>query len=201
MNKLCLATAILFVFSLPSWAQEADHAIHEELRGLLTGIQDAVNAEEYGALAQYFHRDMSVTTINQEVLTSRDDIAPYFDKWFGEGGYLKTLEMALEADELTQLYADKTMGIVRGAGNEDYVLSDTRSFPMETRWTATVIKDNDGVWRILSIHIGTNFLDNPILSVAESANRYFAMGGAAIGLLVGLLLSYLWSRRKSAGQS
>ena len=201
MNKLCLATAVLFVFSLPSWAQEADHAIHEELRGLLTGIQDAVNTEEYGALAQYFHRDMSVTTINQEVLTSRDDIVPYFDKWFGEGGYLKTLEMALEADELTQLYADRTMGIVRGAGTEDYVLSDTRSFPMETRWTATVIKDNDGAWRILSIHIGTDFLDNPILSVAESANRYFAMGGAAIGLLVGLLLSYLWGRRKSAGQS
>ena len=69
--------------------------------------------------------------------------------------------MKLEADALTEFYADKTIGVVRGSGEEDYVLSDTRFFPMKTRWTATVIKDTDGKWRILTLHIGTNFLDNP----------------------------------------
>jgi len=189
--------AILLLISSPMLAaQEADNAIHEELRGVLTGIEDAVNAQEYGSLAQYFHANLTITTINQEVISTRAEIEPYFDKWFGPGGYLKTLRMSLEADDLTQFYADKTFGIVRGSGEEDYVLSDSRSFPMKTRWTATVIKDTDGKWRILTLHIGTDFLNNPILSVAEDSTKYFAMGGGAVGLVLGVLLMFLWGRRK-----
>ena len=104
--------------------------------------------------------------------------------------------MGLEADALTEFYADKTFGVVRGSGKEDYVLSDKRFFPMETRWTATVSKDSDGQWRILSLHIGTNFLDNPILSMAENSAKYFAAGGAAVGLLLGLAFGFMWGRRK-----
>ena len=125
-------------------------------------------------LGQYFHHTVRITTINQEVISSNDEIEPYFERWFGEGGYLKTLRMELEADALTEFYADKTFGVVRGSGKEDYVLSDKRFFPMETRWTATVSKDSDGQWRILTLHIGTNFLDNPILSMAENSAKYFA---------------------------
>jgi hypothetical protein len=125
---------------------------------LLSGIETAINTEKYGDLAQYFHEDLRITTITQEVMFSRADIEPYFEFWFGEGGYLKKLDMKLEADALTEFYADKTIGVVRGSGDEDYVLSDTRFFPMKTRWTATVIKDTDGKWRILTLHIGTGRL-------------------------------------------
>ena len=198
MNKFLLTGFSLVLFSFTAFAQEEDAAIHEELRGLLSGIQQAINEERYGDLAQYFHQDMTVTTITQEILTSPDEIEPYFEKWFGEGGYLDSLVMTLEADELTRLNADKTLGIVFGSGTEDYVLSDTRSFPMKTRWTATVAVGDDGAWRILSIHLGTNFLDNPILSAAEGSVRTFAIGGAIAGLLIGLLLSFLWRRRSAA---
>jgi len=191
--------AILLLISSPVLvAQEANHAIHEELRGVLSGIQDAVNAQDYGSLAPYFHENLSITTINQEVISTRAEIEPYFDKWFGDGGYLKTLRMSLDADDLTEFYADTTFGIVRGSGEEDYVLSDSRSFPMKTRWTATVIKDTDGKWRILTLHIGTDFLDNPILAVAENSTKYFAMAGGAAGLVLGLLIMFLWGRSRKA---
>jgi ketosteroid isomerase-like protein len=191
--------AILLLISSPVLAaQEANHAIHEELRGVLSGIQDAVNAQDYGSIAPYLHENLSITTINQEVISTRAEIEPYFDKWFGEGGYLKTLRMSLDADDLTEFYADTTFGIVRGSGEEDYVLSDSRSFPMKTRWTATVIKDTDGKWRILTLHIGTDFLDNPILAVAENSTKYFAMAGGAAGLVLGLLIMFLWGRSRKA---
>jgi hypothetical protein len=179
-------------------ADEPDHAIHEELRGLLRGIEQAINSEKYGDLAQYFHERPRITTINQEIISSRPEIATYFNKWFGPGGYLKKLKMTLNADAPTEFYGNKTFGIVRGSGDEDYVLSDKRLFPMKTRWTATVIKDTDGKWRILSLHIGTNFLDNPILSVAENSAKYFAIGGAVVGLAVGVLIGFVWKRRKRA---
>jgi len=103
--------------------------------------------------------------------------------------------MSLEADDLTEFYADKTFGIVRGSGEEDYVLSDSRSFPMKTRWTATVIKDTDGQWRILTLHIGTDFLNNPILAVAEESTKLFGIAGVAAGVVFGILLMFLLGRR------
>ena len=119
MLRQIIFTALLLLVSPMLAAQEADQEIHEELRGLLSGIETAINAEDYGDLGQYFHEDLRITTINQEVMSSRDDIEPYFDFWFGEGGYLKKLDMKLEADALTEFYADKTIGVVRGSGEED----------------------------------------------------------------------------------
>lgn len=192
-NRLILAFLLVFAAAA---AGAQDEAIHDELRGLLSGIESAVNEQRYGDLAQYFHDSPRITTINQEVITSADEIEPYFIRWFGPGGYLKSLRMKLNADELTQLYADQTFGIVIGSGDEDYVLSDTRFFPMKTRWTATVQKDDDGRWRILTLHIGTNFLDNPILSAAEGSVKYTAIGSLVLGLLIGIPGGFIAGRRK-----
>jgi hypothetical protein len=181
-----------------SYAEEEDHVIHNELRGLLTGIEQAINTAKYEELSPFFHERARITTINQEVISSRSEIPAYFNKWFGPGGYLKRLEMRLTVDALTEFYGEKTFGIVRGGGEENYVLADGRFFPMRTRWTATVIKDNDAKWRILSLHIGTNFLDNPILAKAEGSLVYAAGAGLVIGLALGALSVFLIMRRKKS---
>ena len=40
----------------------ANQAIHQELRSLLTGIETAINTEQYADLKQYFHENLHVTT-------------------------------------------------------------------------------------------------------------------------------------------
>jgi ketosteroid isomerase-like protein len=198
MLKRLIPLVLLSILSLTAVAQEANQEIHQELRQLLLGIEQAVNEQRYHDLAPYFHENLRVTTINQEIISSRDEIGAYFDRWFGEDGYLKKVEMKLTADAETELYADKTIGIVRGSGQENYVLSDSRYYEMLTRWTATVIRDDDGKWRILSLHIGTNFLDNPILDEAENSLVYFAIGGFVIGVIVMLTINLLRRRKKQA---
>jgi ketosteroid isomerase-like protein len=198
MLKRLIPLVLLSILSLTAVAQEANQEIHQELRQLLLGIEQAVNEQRYHDLAPYFHENLRVTTINQEIISSRDEIGAYFDRWFGEDGYLKKVEMKLTADAETELYADKTIGIVRGSGQENYVLSDSRYYEMLTRWTATVIRDDDGKWRILSLHIGTNFLDNPILDEAENSLVYFAIGGFVIGIIVMLTINLLRRRKKQA---
>ncbi len=198
MNKAILMLLLMFASSAAFSQDEADHAIHQELRTLLQGMQQAINSKNYAALEPYFHENLRVTTINQEVISKRSEITAYFESWFGDGGYLANLEISLVADDTTELYGDKSFGIVRGTGDEKYVLSDGRYFDMKTRWTATVIKDTDGHWRILSLHIGTNFLDNPILSVAEASLKTFAAAGGLAGLFLGWLLTFLYMRRKKA---
>ena len=190
---------VLFVFSLPAnAATEPDELIHNELRQLLAGIETAINTQHYADLARYFHRDLRVTTVNQNTLASYADIESYFDEWFGEDGYLQSLEMTLDPDALTEFYNNKTMGIVRGNGIEKYQLTDGRNIDLQTRWTATVIKDTDNKWRILALHLGTNFYDNAIYH--ETRNYLIKM--ATIGTIVGLLLGfglgfYLRSRRRN----
>ena len=61
-------------------AQESDHAIHEELRHVLQGIEQTINSEKYTDLEPYFHEKLRVTTINQEVISSRQEIGAYFNK-------------------------------------------------------------------------------------------------------------------------
>ena len=197
-KRIVFAVILIFVSSFAAAQDPADDAIHDELRGLLSGIEAAINEERYGDLAQYFHANARVTTISQEFLASPEAIEPYFDHWFGEGGYLKKLSMELKADALTEFYADKTVGIVRGSGSEFYELADGRTYPMETRWTATVVKDDDGKWRILALHIGTDFLDNALLSAAVEKAKSYVIRGAVIGLLIGLVLGLLLGRRRKA---
>ena len=161
-------------------------------------MQQAINDRRYSDLEPYFHENLRVTTINQEIISQRSEITEYFERWFGEGGYLDTLEISLTADDTTELYGDNSYGIVRGTGLEKYVLADGRDFDMITRWTATVVKDTDERWRILALHIGTNFLDNPILAVAESSLKTSAASGLVAGLVVGWLITFLLMRRRKA---
>lgn len=184
------------------WAdgtEEDNHAIHEDLRGLLQGIETAINTQHYENLKQYFDESAHITTINQQVIATQDGIEAYFKDWFGKGGYLVKLNIKLNPDALTKLYGDPdnpSWGLVYGSGVEDYQLTDGRFLPMKTRWTATVVKSADDKWRILALHIGANFYDNPIFSAVKDSTKYYAAGGLVIGLIMGALLMYLVKRKK-----
>jgi ketosteroid isomerase-like protein len=187
---------ILLLIACPAYsAEEPDHAIHEELRAVLSTMQTAINDAKFDDMLPVISENIRATTINQEVMSNRSEVSTYFYRWFGPGGYLKKLHMTLRPDALTELSADKTWGLVRGSGVETYTLSDGRVFDMQTRWTAVMQKDPDGKWRLLSIHIGTNFLDNPVLTAAKNAAIRVGLLSAGGGLLLGALLGYFVRRR------
>jgi ketosteroid isomerase-like protein len=195
MRSYLLIVSLLF--ALPVFAaEEADHEIHQELRGILMTVQNAVNSGNYDAMLPVLSEDVEATTITQEAMHGHQEVSAYFKKWFGLGGFLKKLEMQLTADARTELSADKTWGVVRGSAIETYTLADGRTYPMKSRWTATVVKEADGKWRLRTIHFGTNFLDNPILDAAKQAVVKYAALSGGIGLIVGGLLGFLLARRK-----
>jgi ketosteroid isomerase-like protein len=196
MIKNILVGYVLLSVTLAGYAQEPDHEIHEELRGVLSVIEGAINSGNYDNMLPVLSEQIRATPINQEFLASRSDVSTYFKKWFGEGGYLKKLEFHLVPDAITELSMDKSWGTVYGTGVEKYVLADGRPYELLTRWTATMVKEEDGHWRVRSIHIGTNFLDNAILTEAEQALGTAAIFGLAGGLLVGGVFGWFVGRRK-----
>lgn len=200
MLKRLLILVLLLIGGTAYAAEDSINSeIHQDLRALLTGVETAVNSEKYADLKPFFDEKLRVTTINQQVISTPDGIDAYFKDWFGKGGYLKKLDIKLTPDALTQLYGDPanpSWGLVYGAGTENYQLVDGRNLAMKTRWTATVVKEPDGKWRILALHIGANFYDNPIFAAVKSSTKYYAAGGLTVGLLLGVLGMVFLRRKK-----
>jgi ketosteroid isomerase-like protein len=166
-------------------AEEPDHAIHEALRALLRDAVAAIDAGQYDKLLPLLAENVEVTSVTQEVMSGRADVTRYFDEWFGPKGYMKSMTMKMDADKLTDLAPDKSWGLVRGKALEHYEAKDGDVFDFATRWTAVMLRGDDGRWRIRAIHFGTNHLDNPVLTkVTKTLERYAfyaAFGGLGLG--------------------
>ena len=175
---------------------EPDHEIHEELRALLKTAAEAINSGKFDDVLPVGAENLRITPITQEFCRNRQELSAYFAKYFGPGRKLRSLHITFEADALTELSPDKSWGLAYGKGLEDYTLNDGRVFPMPTRWTAVVAKEDDGKWRIRSMHIGTNFLDNPLINTIENSVKQYAVGAGVIGVLVGLALGFVIGRRR-----
>ena len=87
LKKLLVIVCLLMNSTSFAATEEPNHAIHEELRGVLQGIETAINTEKYGDLKQYFDDKLKITTINQNLISTPDGIDEYFKEWFGKGGY------------------------------------------------------------------------------------------------------------------
>ncbi len=117
MSKRLFVACMLL--ALPSLAAEADHEIHQELRGILLTVQNAVNSGNFDAMLPVLSKDIEATTITQEVMHGHQEVSAYFKKWFGPGGYLKKLQMQFTADALTELSADKSWGCRARLGHRE----------------------------------------------------------------------------------
>ena len=179
-------------------AEEPDHAIHEALRALLRDAVAAVDAGQYDKLLPLLAENVEVTSVTQEVMSGRAEVTRYFDEWFGPKGYMKSMTMKMDADRLTDLAPDKSWGLVRGKALEHYEAKDGDVFDFATRWTAVMLRGDDGRWRIRAIHFGTNHLDNPVLTKVTKTLERYAFYAAFAGLGLGLVVGYAWGRRRKA---
>ena len=189
------ALAALCVAPL-AWAEEPDHAIHEELRGVLHEVVAAINSGQYDKMLPYLSENVEATSITQEVMSSRADVSKYFQEWFGPTGYMRKMEMTLDADALTELSPDKSWGLVRGKALEHYEAKDGDLFDFATRWTAVMVRGDDGKWRLRAIHFGTNHLDNPVLTKVRRTLMRNGIIAAIASLIVGLGLGWWIGRGK-----
>ncbi|MFV0549115.1 MAG: YybH family protein [Limnobaculum xujianqingii] len=193
MKKLLILVVMLF--SINVQAEEQDKVIHDELRQTLKTVTDAINSGEYEKMLPVLSKEIKATPITQEFINGQQQVVPYFHKWFGPERFLKKLNIMFVPDVVTELSPDKTWGVVYGTGIEKYSLSDGRSYDFHTRWTATLVVE-EGRWKIKAIHIGTDFMDNPLLNEARDTIMKSAIGGAVGGILLGVLFGFFVFRKK-----
>lgn len=182
-------------------ADEPDHAIHEELRGVLHAVVGAMNSGQYDQMLPYLTEDVEATSITQEVMSGRAEVSKYFQEWFGPTGYMRRMEIKLDADKLTELSPDKSWGLVRGKALEHYEAKDGDLFDFDTRWTAVMVRGDDSKWRLRAIHFGTNDLDNPVLTKVQKTLVRYGIIAAIASLLLGLGFGGWIGRRRGRSAS
>jgi uncharacterized protein (TIGR02246 family) len=190
---------VLFLgFSCLSYAQQdARNEDHEKLRALKIRAADAFNKRDAQAIASCFTKEFAVTTIDQTTLTSAAEIEQHFKKVFNSPGSFVT-DMKVDPDpEILTRFIDADNGYCYGKNHETYTMKGGRVVPMESRWTASVHKEN-GEWKITTIHAGINFLNNPVLARTKARAKAMAVGGFAGGVVLTLLCGGIYFRRRSA---
>jgi len=191
-----LAACLIGVATFTMAETEQEKKDHDELRALLKIFTQAFNTRQIAPLEPYLHKNFSVTMVNQDVVTKPSELTAYLDKQFtAPGSPLKDAKIQPEADILTEFYEGR-IGVNRGSSTDTYVLKDDRTFTLKTRWSGAAIHE-DGKWKVLTAHIGTNLLDNPVLDAVEGLKWIWGGAGAALGLALGVLGTLLLKRRKA----
>ncbi len=173
-------------------------AEHDALRALKTDMAQAISKPDFDAVGQLLHPSFVATVNTQDSFNGLPALKQYYDDLFTRNTLrMNKISIQPEADELSQIYTG-TFAITRGTTHEHYELADGRQFDMQGRWTATSIQQPDGSWKLLAVHMGVNFLDNPVINAIERSITWFAAGGAAVGLVLGFALGWLLKRPKRA---
>ena len=197
MKLLALAIALcVMLLGRPLLAQNVSQAAdHEALRKLKTDVITAINTRNVQSMDTLLHKPFMSTLITQDSFTDIERLKAYFDGLFTRPVLrINKITMEAEPDEQAQIYTG-TFAVARGGTKEVYELGDGRTYTIPGRWTATTIKDN-GQWKVLAVHTGVNFIDNPVMTAVEKSTLYFGAGGVALGAVVGFLLGFLIRRKR-----
>lgn len=186
------ATAALAQAPAPS-----PEAVHDELRKLRDDVLAAIERNDFDTIQPHLHPNVVFTPMNGEVCRGPQEIRAYFDKMLkGPDAIVKNVRFEVEVDRLTDLYGDT--GLAYGSSNDHYTLANGMDFPVKTRWTCALVREN-GRWLISAFHASANVFDNPILERAtQGAKLRWGGLGLVAGVLLGALLGVALSRRRRA---
>jgi uncharacterized protein (TIGR02246 family) len=174
--------------------READHAALRQLRDKAAA---AINNLDGKALAPCFAKEFAFTTVNQTVITNQTQFQEFFDRMFHAPDALVTgMKTEATADILTR-FLDENTGVCYGFTKDTYTLKSGGSVTMSNRWSATVVKE-DGEWKVALAHVGTDFMNNPVLDRAAAAAKKLALGVGLGGLVVGFVFGRLTGGGKKA---
>ena len=164
-------------------AQPAPEADHEELRAMLRTATQALNARQVDALAPMMARQFVITTVDGRTFRDLAGFKSYIDQLYGSE--VESIDFRPEAAELTQFLGAEA-GLSWGKSTDTYKFKDGDSRTMTSHWTATVKKE-DARWKLDSLHISANILDNPVVD----ATKRYVWTAAGIALLIGLVLGFV----------
>jgi ketosteroid isomerase-like protein len=168
------------------------NAIDAELDKFRDDLFHAFNTGDYPAmLEKYCHKDIIATWQDGTTSEGHAGVIAEFDK-------LKQFIDKMTVDATTDkrlILNDGNLVISSGEMKDNYVLGRGPTVNLNSRWSATLIKDSDR-WLLVSFSASTNAFDNEVVSLYLTSQKYTVSAAAGlIGIGIGLLLSRIMNRR------
>jgi len=193
---IALLLSIVGTFGAPAdeTNREADHAA---LRALRDKLAAAINTQDVKTLGTCFAKEFAFTAVNQCTVTNEAQMQDFLDRMFrSKDAPIASLKSEPKADILTR-FIDANTGVCYGSSRDTYTLKTGEVVEMDVRWSATVVKESDG-WKVAIAHVGTDFLNNPVLEFAKGFARKVGIGAGVGGLVAGLVVGIMLGRKKQA---
>lgn len=173
-----------------------DDADHEALRRVREQLIAAVEAKDGAALLALLHPNVVLTAQDGAELRAvrgHDGVRDYLDRLLlGPRRGVESLKVNLAVDDLSILYHGNT-AVAVGSSQDHYRLVDRSEFDLQTRWSATLVKEGD-TWLVASLHVSSNLFNNPVLAALSKVMLWTAAGAALIGFVVGVAVRGLFRR-------
>ncbi len=177
--------------ALDTSPRAADHAV---LRTMLTEATKALNENDFATIEAYLDPNVNIVYQNSTVVDGLAEVRAFQEKMFaGDSAVLTSYSAEVTADKLTEFYGDTA--IAYGTIENHFTFTGGVTMNLPSKWTATLIKE-EGEWKVVSLALTSNIFDNPLLSAAQASAKYFSIGGLIAGLLLGVLGTILYRRRK-----
>jgi hypothetical protein len=143
------------------------------------------------------HPNVAITWQNAEVSRGRDGARAYYQRMLlDKNSVVESLTVNLTVDELAHIFGGST-AVAFGSLGDQYKLRDGMEFNLDSRWSATLVKEG-GKWLIASAHGSANVFDNSVMRLALKKVMYWAGGGGlVVGLLVGVVGTLFLKRRRA----
>lgn len=175
--------------------QTVQEAIHTELRALRERMFDAYEKRDMDSLLKDVAPEVVITWQNMDRNVGHEEFREFYDRMMNsDNGVVKNISSKFEVDGASFLYGDDT-AVARGTQADTFTLNDGSHFTLNSKWTATVVRQNDA-WKVASFHVSSNIFDNPILDVAKGWLMKAGIAGGLIGTFIGLLIGRA-TRRKT----
>ena len=167
-------------------------AIDAELDKFRDELFHAFNTGDYPAmLEKYCHNDIIATWQDGTTSEGHAGVIAEFDK-------LKQFIDKMTVDATTDkrlILNDGNLVISSGEMKDHYELGRGPSVNLNSRWSATLVKDNDR-WLLASFSASTNAFDNEVVSLYLTSQKYTVSTVAGlVGIGIGLLISRIMNRR------
>jgi ketosteroid isomerase-like protein len=173
----------------------AENPIHNELRQLRESLVEAVNKGDLDGIVSFCDANVSLTTPDGVVSKGTDAVRKYYEsKTKGPNRVVESFSSKPTVDALSSLYFDNT-AVATGTSVDHFKLTDGMEFDLNTRWSATLVKEG-GKWLIANYHTSTNVFDNPLLNSAKQAMYWAGGGGLAAGVITSMLIMKFLRRRR-----
>jgi ketosteroid isomerase-like protein len=172
----------------------------DRLRAALTS---AYSHGDIDGMLKYLHPDAVIIFPDGRILKGPQGLRDYYDRMLKAPDHIVASYTAEPVVLSRTVHGD--VGFSYGMMNDKYVLTNGKSFGLDSRFTATLYRtrqgpsDSDG-WMIRSFHSSTDAFDNPVLGMAARIAFWRAIWiGGAVGIVAGLVVGLLIARRRQRG--